>query len=264
MSNASNKYFVAIIEEDDSEIDPNEEFSGIDEKRRRAPAKSFFEDKPLQRKTPLKTRNKAEYKTYDDFPQTECVDLSGISCLDKKTVESQENTNWSNSTVTEGICQMIESVKVEDVEISENEASQKPSSFLVSPFLPVLTQGEEDVIPTPKTRFMKPIHSSVVSENKQKEASIIAQKAIQKLLQEEEKSPQKVVKLLKDFKEGYLEKMSKSFLTRWKEKYCRAGNYQFLCYKNVSTGWISGSADFRRVNAKIDVDKSIKCFMYDI
>lgn len=71
-----------------------------------------------------------------------------------------------------------------------------------------------------------------------------------------------MVKLLKkDFKEGNLEKMSHSFLTRWKPKYCRVGNNQFIFYKNISTGWISGTIDFRRLHAKLQINKESNLFL---
>ena len=63
-------------------------------------------------------------------------------------------------------------------------------------------------------------------------------------------------------KQGWLEKSSKSLLKSWKEKYCKVIDMQFVFYKNVSTGWMSGHIDFRKVTAKVSYDKSSTIFTY--
>ena len=63
-----------------------------------------------------------------------------------------------------------------------------------------------------------------------------------------------------DFKEGYLEKQSRSLLDAWKRKYCRVGHSQFLFYRNLDTGLLSGLIDFRKVQTLVTSDKPARTF----
>ncbi len=62
------------------------------------------------------------------------------------------------------------------------------------------------------------------------------------------------VVVIHDFKEGTLEKGGAGILGSWKAKYCRASSGQFVIFKNVQTGFVSGVIDFKRVCASLKTE----------
>ena len=151
----------------------------------------------------------------------------------------------------------FEIAQPENIDLSDDEGAQTPlESDIRAQEVNEGMEGKENIIPTPQAKFVKTINFSAVPRKNNDQQKAIAKSAISGAINISRSS----VHLLRDFKEGWLEKKSRSLLKPWKAKYCRISNFQFFFYKNVTTGWLSGFIDFRRVVTKITVDNSSLCF----
>ncbi len=236
-----------MIIEEESEVDPNEEFESLADNLKKSITKSFF-DSP--RAGPL-TSALSEYnrKATEEGVTADCTDATQVSfCLEKR-VETEASSQEQS----------------ENVEYSEDEANgvQHPAPSFIQPIQKAkIETKEEDIVPTPQGKLVKRINFSVVQKADNRIEKAVAKNVVSDALlkREELKDARKVVDLLKDFKEGWLGKKSNSMLTLWKQKYCRVGNSQFIWFKDVAAGWVSGFIDFRRVPSKVTFDKSTFCF----
>lgn len=147
-------------------------------------------------------------------------------------------------------------VQPENVDVSDDEGAQTPLQSDIR--AQEVSEGKENIVPTPQAKLAKPINFSAVPPKPGDQEKALAKKAISGAIGQ----PGNKAELLRDFKEGWLQKQSRSLLTPWKAKYCRLANLQFCFYRNVATGWLSGLVDFKRVAAKITVDSPALCFKY--
>ena len=207
-------------------------------------SKSLF-DEPINNfiPIPLSDYHGKAYDEIDDYS-----DETQLSFIHKDKVSHENDPNLINEDP-------------ENIEISDEEGAQRPWELDVrAQELIIENDGKENIIPTPQSSMGRKINFSAVPQKENDAEKVLAKTAISKVINKS-KDNKIVVNLLKDFKEGWLEKKSHSLLKPWKEKYCRLGNLQFSFYKNVATGWLSGFIDFRRVRTKITVDKALMCFM---
>lgn len=152
----------------------------------------------------------------------------------------------------------------EVVDCCEGFAAQ-PNEAEYKCFLP--REGQEDVASDGSaTKAYKQVHDNMISHPDMKTLIIRGKKMVDMCIGAmgntqgaERRSPRMMTC---DFKEGRLEKKSSSLLTSWKEKHCRVGNSQFMFFKNLQTGLMSGLVDFRRVPAGIVYDVSVLTFTY--
>ena len=71
-------------------------------------------------------------------------------------------------------------------------------------------------------------------------------------------------KVAHDFIEGYLDKKSSGLLTSWKTTYCRISCNQYLIFKNVQTGLLSGVLDFKKAPVTLSSRPESLTFTYII
>jgi hypothetical protein len=68
---------------------------------------------------------------------------------------------------------------------------------------------------------------------------------------------------LEYFKEGLIKKKSSRMLSRWKVKYCRVGNSQFMLY-NPRRKLLSYLLDFQRITPKVEYNIGLLSFRLGI
>jgi len=171
-----------------------------------------------------------------------------IEILDK-------NTNEKN--LKESLSENIENYDEEDFKM------QKPEISYIRPQLINNKESREDVIPTPQAHNIPKINFSATPSISTKIAKISVQKVVSDAIRDSYSDSKSFINLLKDFKEGWLEKRGGGVLSyKWKSRYCRISNGIFMCYKNVNSNWLSIYIDFRRVPAKIFVDNKNLEIMY--
>ncbi len=256
---------LAIIVEEESEVDPNEELDDLD---RRSATRSFFEDLP-RKAAAAPSLSEYNRRATEEGTSTEYSDPARLSpsflldCgADKKYVETEPCGGLSEDRTVESISENVEHEE-------DAEGIHKPEALVVSPSAQKSEENKnagENVVPTPQARLPKHINLSVIPSNEEKVGKIKAMKRVEEAIAAREslKDAKKVVNLVvKDFREGYLEKRSKSMMTLWKQRYCRVGNAQFSCYKDLSAGWLSDFVDFKKVAVKVEMDRASCCFLYD-
>jgi len=67
---------------------------------------------------------------------------------------------------------------------------------------------------------------------------------------------------INDFKEGLIEMRGNGLLKSWKSKFCRISCSQFLIFKNLQTGLLSGIIDFKRIRTTLTADSDSLTFTY--
>jgi hypothetical protein len=174
----------------------------------------------------------------DNSARTNCTPRAHISFIDKQSTGD------------------FEIAQPENIDLSDDEGAQTPLESDIRAQEVNDVEGKENIVPTPQAKFVKTINFSAVPSKNDDQQKAIAKSAISDVIG----IPRSSVNLLRDFKEGWLEKKSRSLLTQWKPKYCRINNLQFSFYKNVTTGLLSGFIDFRRVMTKVTVDNASLCF----
>ena len=64
---------------------------------------------------------------------------------------------------------------------------------------------------------------------------------------------------LEYFKEGLIKKKSNRMLSKWKVKYCKLGNSQFMLF-NPRKKYLSCLLDFQRITPKVEYNIGLLCF----
>ncbi len=119
-------------------------------------------------------------------------------------------------------------------------------------------EGEEDISSdTSFAKTYKEVQENMISHQDMKRFLVRGRHMADLCLGAGEHSPRAAVW---DFREGQLEKRSTSLLTSWKDKYCRAGHSQFMFFRNLQSGLLSGLVDFRRIPARLTNDRAALAF----
>lgn len=120
-----------------------------------------------------------------------------------------------------------------------------------------IRKASEDIVPTPRDKAIRNVNASINKTKEEVKSKNVVARVVDMM---GERNIKGVASLLKDLKEGFIEKWSKSLLSPWKRKYCRVCNFQFVAYKNFDSGWISTFIDLRKVQAKLKTNKIEKLF----
>jgi len=204
------------------ETDLKAEFEGISEESRKQASKSIIDESSSK--------------------------LLGRLSFDYYEIDEPIDNSTNTSLLSKEKC--FELMKSENIEETDESI---PSTPILNPNQTI----NENIALTPKVKVTRKINMSL-THNKKEEIKNTITKAVNMIT---EKNIKGVVELIKDYKDGFIEKYSKSLLSPWKPKYCRVNNFQFVAYKTFDSGWVSIFIDFKQVGVKLDISKENKQFM---